>query len=148
MIVFATDQIAPATRPTAGPAADLARRPRGRLHRLLLLTVQIVPRADPEPPDEQVDLEALEAALPVARERAGSSSWPSWQPTSSAIVLDRYAGSAWPGRFVPGLSTTGARPWRWGRLALYALLVTGLTARYTKLLPAGVLAQAPPPEPA
>jgi hypothetical protein len=54
-----------------------------------------------------------------------------------AIVLDPYAGVGLDGTFIPGLSSYRSVPVALGTLALYALLITGLTARYTKLLPAG-----------
>jgi hypothetical protein len=54
-----------------------------------------------------------------------------------SIVLDPYAGVGLAGAFVPGLSSYRSAPVAIGTLALYGLLVTGLTARYTKLLPAG-----------
>jgi sulfoxide reductase heme-binding subunit YedZ len=54
-----------------------------------------------------------------------------------SIVLDPYAGVSLAGAFVPGLSSYRSAPVAIGTLALDALLVTGLTARYTKLLPAG-----------
>lgn len=54
-----------------------------------------------------------------------------------SLVLDPYAGVGIQGAFVPGLSEYRTAPVALGTLGLYALLVTGLTARYTKLLPAG-----------
>lgn len=54
-----------------------------------------------------------------------------------SIVLDPYAGVGLAGAFVPGLSAYRSAPVALGTLSLYALLLTGLTARYTKLLPAG-----------
>jgi methionine sulfoxide reductase heme-binding subunit len=54
-----------------------------------------------------------------------------------SIVLDPYAGVGIAGSFVPGLSSFRSVPVALGTLGLYALLITGLTARYTKLLPAG-----------
>ena len=54
-----------------------------------------------------------------------------------SIVLDPYAGVGVQGTFVPGLSSYRSVPVALGSLAMYALLATGLTARYTKLLPAG-----------
>jgi hypothetical protein len=54
-----------------------------------------------------------------------------------SIVLDPYAGVGLQGTFVPGLSSYRSVPVALGSLAMYALLATGLTARYTKLLPAG-----------
>lgn len=53
------------------------------------------------------------------------------------IVLDPYAGVGLGGAFVVGLSSYRTAPVALGTLALYALLATGVTARWTKLLPAG-----------
>ena len=55
----------------------------------------------------------------------------------ASIVLDPYAGVGLGGALIPGLSSYRTAPVAIGTLALYALLVTGLTARYTKLLPSG-----------
>lgn len=54
-----------------------------------------------------------------------------------SIVIDPYAGVGIGGAFIPGLSSYRSAPVAVGTLALYGLLVTGVTARYTKLLPAG-----------
>jgi sulfoxide reductase heme-binding subunit YedZ len=54
-----------------------------------------------------------------------------------SIVLDPYAGVGLGGAFIPGLSSFRAAPVAVGTLALYAILITGLTARYTRLLPFG-----------
>ncbi len=54
-----------------------------------------------------------------------------------SLVLDPYAGVGIQGTFVPGLSSYRSVPVALGSLAMYALLLTGLTARYTKLLPTG-----------
>jgi predicted ferric reductase len=53
------------------------------------------------------------------------------------LVLDPYAGVGVLGTFIPGLSSYRPVPVALGSLALYALLLTGLTARYTKMLPSG-----------
>lgn len=53
------------------------------------------------------------------------------------IVVDPYAGVGLDGALIPGLSAFRSVPVALGTIALYALLVTGLTARYTRLLPAG-----------
>ena len=55
-----------------------------------------------------------------------------------ALVLDPYAGVGIGGAIVPGLSSYRTVPVALGNLALYALLIAALTARYTKLLPPGV----------
>jgi predicted ferric reductase len=54
-----------------------------------------------------------------------------------SLILDPYAGVGLGGAFIPGLSSYRTSPVALGTLGLYALLVTGLTARYTKLLPPG-----------
>jgi len=53
------------------------------------------------------------------------------------LVLDPYAGVGIAGALVPGLSSYRSAPVAVGVLALYALLLTGLTARYPKRLPTG-----------
>ena len=53
------------------------------------------------------------------------------------IAVDRFANVGWLGALVPGMSEYRSVPVALGTLSLYALLVTGLTARVTKLLPAG-----------
>ncbi len=55
-----------------------------------------------------------------------------------AIVLDPYARVGLGGALIPGLSEYRNVPVAIGTLALYAFLVTTLTARYTRLLPRGM----------
>ncbi len=54
-----------------------------------------------------------------------------------SLVLDPYAGVGVGGAFIPGLSSYRSSPVALGTLAMYALILTGLTARYTRLLPPG-----------
>ena len=54
-----------------------------------------------------------------------------------SIVIDPYAGVGVTGAFIPGLSEYRSVPVALGTVALYAFLVTALTARWTKLLPKG-----------
>lgn len=54
-----------------------------------------------------------------------------------ALILDPYAEVGVIGTFLPGLSKYRPVPVAVGSIALYALLLTGLTARYTKALPSG-----------
>lgn len=54
-----------------------------------------------------------------------------------SLVVDPKAGVSVAGAFVPGLSQYRSTPVALGTLALYAFLVTAMTARYTKLLPPG-----------
>jgi hypothetical protein len=55
-----------------------------------------------------------------------------------SIVLDPYAGVGVAGSFIPGLSSYRTAPVALGTLGLYAALVSGVTGRWTKLLPAGL----------
>ena len=55
-----------------------------------------------------------------------------------SIVLDPYAKVTIIGALIPGLSEYRSSAVAIGTMALYAFLVTAVTARYTKLLPAGV----------
>jgi hypothetical protein len=54
-----------------------------------------------------------------------------------SLILDPYAGVGIDGALIPGLSSYRNVPVALGTLGLYALLISGLTARYTKRLPAG-----------
>ena len=54
-----------------------------------------------------------------------------------SLAIDPYAGVGIGGALIPGLSEYRSAPVALGTLGLYALLITGLTARYTRLLPAG-----------
>jgi DMSO/TMAO reductase YedYZ heme-binding membrane subunit len=54
-----------------------------------------------------------------------------------SIAVDPFAGVGLGGALVPGLSSYRSTAVALGTLALYALLVTGITARWTRLLPAG-----------
>jgi predicted ferric reductase len=53
------------------------------------------------------------------------------------LVLDSYADVGLAGAFIPGLATYRSIPVALGTVTFYALLITGLTARWTRLLPAG-----------
>jgi DMSO/TMAO reductase YedYZ heme-binding membrane subunit len=55
----------------------------------------------------------------------------------AALALDPYAEVGLLGTFVPGLSGYRAPEVALGTIGLYALLLTGVTARFTNLLPAG-----------
>jgi predicted ferric reductase len=54
-----------------------------------------------------------------------------------SLVVDPKAGVSVAGAFIPGLSQYRSTPVALGTLALYAFVVTAMTARYTKLLPPG-----------
>ena len=54
-----------------------------------------------------------------------------------SLILDPYAGVGLGGAFIPGLSAYRSSPVALGTMALYAFLLTAITARYTRLLPSG-----------
>ncbi|MFH1474519.1 MAG: hypothetical protein ABIG85_01525 [Chloroflexota bacterium] len=54
------------------------------------------------------------------------------------IILDPYAGVGIAGSFIPGLSAYRSAPVALGTLGLYAALVSGITGRWTRLLPQGL----------
>jgi predicted ferric reductase len=53
------------------------------------------------------------------------------------LLADPKSGVGLAGAFIPGLSEYRSAPVALGTMGLYAFLVTAMTARYTKLLPAG-----------
>lgn len=55
-----------------------------------------------------------------------------------SIILDPYAGVGIAGSFVPGLSAYRSAPVALGTLGLYAALISGITGRWSSLLPKGV----------
>ena len=55
-----------------------------------------------------------------------------------SIILDPYAGVGIAGSFVPGLSAYRSAPVALGTLGLYAALVSGITGRWSGLLPKGL----------
>ena len=55
-----------------------------------------------------------------------------------SIILDPYAGVGIAGSFVPGLSGYRSAPVALGTLGLYAALVSGITGRWSSLLPTGL----------
>lgn len=55
-----------------------------------------------------------------------------------SLLLDPYAGVGITGTFIPGLSGYRSSPVALGTLALYAFLITAVSARWTRLLPVGM----------
>jgi len=53
------------------------------------------------------------------------------------LAVDPYAGVDWIGAFVPGFAQYRPVPVAIGSVALYALIITAVTAKWTRLLPAG-----------
>lgn len=56
----------------------------------------------------------------------------------ASLVLDPYADVSLLGAFLPGAATYRPVPVAVGSIGLYAILIAGATARWTRLLPSGV----------
>lgn len=137
LIVFATDQVVPATSDhQAQMRVWLAARATG-ITTFLLLTAQVVFGLVLSHPTNQSTWKLSKRLFP-------------WHENLLvfvvvfvaahvvSLVVDPYAGVGIAGAFVPGLSSYRSSPVALGTLALYALLITSLTARCTTLLPRGV----------
>jgi hypothetical protein len=53
------------------------------------------------------------------------------------LAADQYAGVGWIGVFVPGAGSYRPPAVALGSVAMYALIITAVTAKWTRLLPAG-----------
>lgn len=137
VVIYATDQIAPATSDRQAQLRIwLAARATG-IVTLLLLTLQVCIGLVLSHPLNKSTWQLSNAIYP----------WHAhiWVFVLAflgvhvvSIVLDPYAGVGIDGAFIPGLSSYRMWPVALGTIALYAFLITALTARYTKLLPQGV----------
>jgi predicted ferric reductase len=136
LIVFATDQVVPATSAyQAQMRLWLAGRATG-IVAYLLLTGQVVFGLILSHPVNQSTWKLSKRLFPW-HENLYIFVLAFLGAHIVSIILDPYAGVGVGGAFIPGLSSYRSSPVALGTLSLYALLVTGLTARYTKLLPAG-----------
>jgi predicted ferric reductase len=135
-IVVATDQIVPATSAyQAQMRVWLAARAAG-IVAYLLLTGQIVLGLILSHPTNQATWKLSKRLFPW-HENLWIFVLAFLGAHIVSIVLDPYAGVGVAGAVVPGLSSYRSSPVALGTLAMYALILTGLTARYTKLLPQG-----------
>jgi hypothetical protein len=136
IVVAATDQILPAT--TAHQAEMriwLASRAAG-FAALLMLTVQIALGLVLSHPTNKSTWRLSKRLFPW-HENAWIFVLAFLSAHVISLVVDPYAGVGVLGAFVPGLSSYRSAPVALGTLALWALLATGATARYTRLLPPG-----------
>lgn len=136
LIVAATDQILPAT---SAHQADLriwlASRAAG-FTALGLLTVQVALGLVLSHPTNKSTWKLSKRLFPW-HENAWVFVLAFLAAHVVSLILDPYAGVGVVGAFVPGLSDYRSAPVALGTLSLWALLATGLTARYTRLLPSG-----------
>jgi len=136
VLVVATDQIVPASSDhQAQLRVWLASRAAGLLS-LILLAVQIVVGLILSHPVNKTTWKLSKRLFPW-HENVWLFVLGFLGAHIVSIVIDPYAGVGIGGAFIPGLSSYRSAPVAVGTLALYGLLVTGLTARYTKLLPPG-----------
>jgi sulfoxide reductase heme-binding subunit YedZ len=136
LIVFTTDQVLPATSEhQAELRIWLTSRAAGFMI-LLLLTFQVVVGLVLSHPTNKSTWQLSRLLYP----------WHvhAWVFTIAfgvvhvvSIALDGYAKVGWLGSFVPGLSEFRTVPVALGTMSMYALFITGLTARVTRILPAG-----------
>ncbi len=136
-IVAATDQILPATSDRQAQLRIwLAARAAG-IVAYLLLTLQVVIGLVLAHPTNQSTWRLSKRIFPW-HENAWIFVLAFLGAHVVSIVIDPYAGVGIGGALVPGLSSYRSSAVALGTLALYALLVTGLSARYTKRLPTGM----------
>jgi sulfoxide reductase heme-binding subunit YedZ len=136
VIIAATDQILPATSThQAEMRIWLASRAAG-FTALGLLTVQIVLGLVLSHPTNKSTWRLSKRLFPW-HENAWVFVLAFLAAHVVSLIVDPYAGVGVVGALVPGLSTYRSAPVALGTLGLWALLVTGATARYTKLLPPG-----------
>ena len=132
-------------RPSTRPRCGSGWRPGPRASStLLLLTFQICVGLVLSPPDQQVDLEAIEADLPVARTRVGLRhglpGGPHRQPDRGPVRRCRAS----PARSSRASLAYRSSPVALGTLALYAFLITAITAKLHEAPAAGRVALDPP----
>jgi methionine sulfoxide reductase heme-binding subunit len=135
-IVGATDQVVPASSAhQAQLRIWLAGRATG-ITAYLLLTLQVILGLVLSHPTNQTTWRLSKRLFPW-HENAWVFVLAFLAAHIVSLVVDPYAGVGLGGAFIPGLSSYRSSAVALGTLALYALLVTGLTARYTRRLPAG-----------
>lgn len=135
-IVFTTDQVLPATSEhQAQLRIWLGSRAAGFMA-LLLLTFQVVVGLVLSHPTNKSTWRLSKLLFPW-HEHAWVFTIAFGVVHVVSIAMDGFAKVGWIGSIVPGLSEFRTVPVALGTLSMYALLITGLTARVTRLLPAG-----------
>jgi predicted ferric reductase len=136
VLVYATDQVLPASSSHQAELRGwLAARATGFMS-LLLLTFQVVVGLVLSHPTNKSTWKLSKRLFPW-HDHAWVFTLAFGAVHVVAIIVDRFANVGLIGSFVPGLSEYRTVPVALGTISMYALLVTGLTARVTKLLPSG-----------
>jgi sulfoxide reductase heme-binding subunit YedZ len=137
LIVFATDQVVPATSEyQAQMRVWLAGRATG-ITTYLLLTALVVFGLILSHPTNQSTWKLSKRLFPW-HENLFVFVVAFLAAHVVSLVLDPYAGVGVKGALIPGLSGYRSAPVALGTLGMYAALVSGISARWTKLLPAGL----------
>jgi hypothetical protein len=136
IIVLVTDQVAPAASERQAELRVWLSARAGGFTALLLLSVQISLGLVLSHPTNKSTWKLSKRLFPW-HENAWVFVLGFLAAHILAIVLDDDAHVGVLGALVPGLSEYRSPAVALGTMALYALLLTGLTARYTRLLPAG-----------
>lgn len=137
IVIYATDQVAPATSDRQAELRIwLAARATG-IVTFLLLTFQICVGLVLSHPTNKSTWKLSKRIFPW-HEHAWVFVIAFLGIHIVSLILDPYAGVGIAGSFIPGLSSYRSSPVALGTIALYAFLLTAITARYTKLLPPGV----------
>jgi len=136
LLVVATDQVLPATSDHQAELRGwLASRAAGFMV-LVLLTFQVVLGLVLSHPTNKSTWKLSKRLFPW-HEHALVFTLAFGVVHVVAVVMDEYANVGVLGALVPGMSQYRSVPVALGTLSMYALLVTGLTARVTRLLPSG-----------
>lgn len=135
-IVFTTDQILPATSDhQAALRIWLESRASGFMA-LLLLTFQVMVGLVLSHPTNKSTWRLSKLLFPW-HEHAWVFTIAFGAAHVVSIAMDHFAKVGILGTLVPGMSEFRTVPAALGTLSMYALLITGLTARMTRLLPSG-----------
>jgi DMSO/TMAO reductase YedYZ heme-binding membrane subunit len=136
VVIFATDQVLPAT---SAHQADLrvwlGARAAGFMA-LILLTFQVVVGLLLSHPTNKSTWRLSGLIFPW-HENAWVFTVTFVTVHVVAIITDQYANVGLVGSFIPGMSAYRSVPVALGTFALYGVLITGLTARFTRLVPEG-----------
>jgi DMSO/TMAO reductase YedYZ heme-binding membrane subunit len=136
LIVFTTDQVLPATSPhQAQLRIWLGSRAAGFMA-LLLLTFQVIVGLVLSHPTNKSTWRLSKLLFPW-HDHAWVFTIAFGTVHVVSMSVDHFAKVGIAGTLIPGMSEFRAVPVALGTLSMYALLVTGLTARMTRLLPAG-----------
>lgn len=137
IVIYASDQIAPATSERqAQLRVWLAARATG-IVTFLLLTFQICVGLVLSHPTNKSTWKLSKRIFPW-HEHVWVFVFAFLGVHVVSLIVDPYAGVGLTGAFIPGLSGYRSSAVALGTLALYAFLITAITARYTRLLPSGV----------